>query len=155
MRIAMLVCLVLFGCSDAREREQPFVAAAKQCARGGELECPRPILYVTNLRMAQRYYRHALGFKVDWEHGDPPDFGAVSRSDVVLFLCQQCQGKPGSWTFTFTRDVDRLYKEFVERHAIIKMPPTNQPWGLREMQVADPDGNVLRFASPIEHDRAR
>jgi uncharacterized glyoxalase superfamily protein PhnB len=67
-------------------------------------------------------------------------------------MCQQCQSSAGAWLFTFTRDVDRLYQEFSERHAIIQMPPTNMPWGLREMQVADRDGNVLRFASPIEHE---
>ena len=27
--------------------------------------------------------------------------------------------------------------------AIIRMAPTNMPWGLREMHVSDPDGNVL------------
>jgi len=50
----------------------------------------------------------------------------------------------------FTRDVDRLHEEFVRRNAIIKLPPTNMPWGMREMQVADPDGNVMRFASSID-----
>jgi uncharacterized glyoxalase superfamily protein PhnB len=50
----------------------------------------------------------------------------------------------------FTRDVDRLHADVVRRHAIIKMPPTNMPWGLREIHVADPDGNVMRFGSAID-----
>jgi hypothetical protein len=31
------------------------------------------------------------------------------------------------------------------------MRTTTLVWGLREMQVADPDGNMLRFGSAIEH----
>jgi catechol 2,3-dioxygenase-like lactoylglutathione lyase family enzyme len=154
MRHVAMVCMVIaMACGSEREpRENPLAATARLCVGHSELECPRPILNVKSLREAQKHYRDALGFKVDWDYGDPPDFGSVSRSDVVLFMCQNCQGARGSWVFTFTRDVDKLHKEFVGRKAIIQMPPTNQPWGLREMQVADPDGNVLRFAAPIEHD---
>jgi catechol 2,3-dioxygenase-like lactoylglutathione lyase family enzyme len=139
------------GCSDKREHVDPLAAAAKACGDDGELECPRPILTVSNLRAAQGYYRDALGFKIDWEHGEPADFGSVSRSNLILFMCQQCQGHPDAWVFTFAHDVDKLHREFVERHAKIRMPPTNMAWGLREMHVEDPDGNVLRFAGPIEH----
>lgn len=156
MRLVMAACVAVavMACGEKRdrERESPLAAAAKACTGHSELECPRPIFNVRSLKNSQHYFRDALGFKVDWEHGEPADFGAVSRSDLILFLCQGCQSTPGAWVFTFTRDVDRLYKELVGRKAIIQMPPTNQPWGLREMQVADPDGNVLRFASPIDHD---
>ena len=33
--------------------------------------------------------------------------------------------------------------------AKVQARPENKPWGVREMQVADPDGNVLRGGSPI------
>ena len=66
-------------------------------------------------------------------------------------MCQGCQGNPGAWIMTFARDVDALYKELLERKAIIRMPPTDMPWGLREMHVADPDGNVIRFGSSRDH----
>jgi len=150
--IMLTACLALglLGCKAKSERNGPLVSAAQACTRDSELSCPRPILHVRSLSASQRYYRDALGFQVDWEYGDPPDFGAVSRGDSVVFLCQGCQGPPGAWTMMFARDVDRLYEEFVGRHAIVKMPPANMPWGLREMQVADPDGNVMRFGSAIE-----
>ena len=92
-----------------------------------------------------------LGFKVDWEDGSPPDFGSVSRGDAVLFMCQRCQGNPGSWIIIFTRDVDRLHDELRRKDAIITMPPQDMPWRLREMHVAYCDGNVIRFASETEH----
>ncbi len=50
----------------------------------------------------------------------------------------------------FSRDVDALYKEIRARGAIIEMAPTRMPWGLREMHVADPDGNTIRFATGVD-----
>jgi catechol 2,3-dioxygenase-like lactoylglutathione lyase family enzyme len=153
MRFALLVLVVAVGCSGKRtERESPFVAEAKRCAKGSEMECARPILSVDNLQASQAYYRDKLGFKLDWDHGDPPDFGSVSRGDFVLFMCERCQGKPGAWSMTFMKSVDPYHEELKQRGAIIQMPPTDMPWGLREMQVADVDGNVIRFASHGEHD---
>jgi catechol 2,3-dioxygenase-like lactoylglutathione lyase family enzyme len=149
MRFALVVvALTVVGCSSKREpRESPLVAEAKRCAKDSEMECARPILRVTNLAASQRYYRDALGFKIDWDHGDPPSFGSVSRSNFVLFMCEQCQSAAGVWSMTFMHDVDKYYEELKKRGAIIQQAPADMPWGLREMQVADPDGNVIRFAS--------
>ncbi|HYU15112.1 MAG TPA: glyoxalase superfamily protein [Candidatus Acidoferrum sp.] len=137
------------ACGRERARS-PLEEAARACSHDSELSCPRPIFNVRSLRESQRYYRDQLGFKIDWEYGEPPDFGSVSRAQSVIFMCQGCQGTPGAWTMLFAQDVDRLYEEFRRRKAIIKMPPTDRPWGLREMHVADPDGNILRFGSGID-----
>jgi len=152
--LLIAVTCLAFGCKSNHETERndSLVEEAKLSARHSELSAPRPILTVRSLKASQAYYRDALGFKLDWDHGDPPDFGSVSRSDSQLFLCQGCQGTPGSWMMIFTRDVDKLHEELVSRKARIKMPPTNMPWGLREMQVEDPDGNVIRFGSAIPED---
>lgn len=147
MRIAMAIALALVGCSSKREpKVHPLVAEAKRCAKGTEMTCGRPILRVENLKSSQAYYRDKLGFEVDWDHGDPPSFGSVSRGELVLFQCEHCEMGP-TWTMTFMENIDRYHHELVKRGAIVKMPPTDMPWGLREMQVADPDGNVIRFGS--------
>jgi catechol 2,3-dioxygenase-like lactoylglutathione lyase family enzyme len=151
MRTLLLVIVALAGCKREAKPAQPLADIAHACSRGGDLECPRAILYVTDLAASQRYYRDQLGFKIDWTYGEPADFGAVSRGDTQLFMCQKCQGHPGSWLWIFTPDVDRLHDELVGRGAIIKEAPADRPWGVREMQVADPDGNVLRLASPTDH----
>jgi catechol 2,3-dioxygenase-like lactoylglutathione lyase family enzyme len=156
MRLTILAIVALAigaaGCKRTGAHDDALIAEARACARGGDLSCPRPILNVRNLAAAQRYYRDVLGFKIDWEHGEPPSFGSISRGDAVVFLCQGCQGNPGSWMMIFTPSVDRLHAEISRRGAIIKAPPTDMPWGLREMHVADPDGNVIRFACSSDHD---
>jgi catechol 2,3-dioxygenase-like lactoylglutathione lyase family enzyme len=152
--LAVVVALASLAGTGCKHRRDPSALAqtARACAAGGELGCPRAILYVRDLAASQRYYRDRLGFKIDWTDGDPAEFGAVSRGDTQLFMCERCQGHPGSWLWISSPDVDRLYRELVTRGATIKAPPADMPWNLREMQVADPDGNVLRIGSPIDHD---
>ena len=36
------------------------------------------------------------------------------------------------------------------RGAVIRHPPTNYPWGSRELHVTDPDGHVLRFGADLK-----
>jgi catechol 2,3-dioxygenase-like lactoylglutathione lyase family enzyme len=143
---------LIFGLLACKaDKRSALMEAAKDCSHDSELSCARPILNVRDLKASQRYYRDVLGFKVDWEDGEPADFGSVSRGHGVLFMCQQCQGQPGAWVMLFAEDVDRLHREFVSKDARIRMPPRNMPWGLREMHVSDPDGHVLRFATSTEH----
>lgn len=147
MRVLLVSLLLVIGCKH--DTKHPYAQTARACAESGDLGCPRAILYVDDLAASQRYYRDKLGFKIDWTDGDPADFGAVSRGDAQIFMCQRCQGHAGSWLWVFTPDVDRLYQELVRRGAMIKAPPANKPWGVREMQVGDPDGNTMRIGSPI------
>ena len=138
---AVALLLVLLGCSK-HEEETPFARMAK--ASHGDMSPGIPIYSVKSLKAAQHYYREHMGFKVEWEHGEPPDFGAMKRGDFVLFLCAGCPST-SSRAMTFVKDVDKLHDEYVKRKAIITMPPTDMPWGLREMHVSDPDGNMIRF----------
>lgn len=153
MRFVLVLALVAVGCSEKRtERESPLLAEARRCAKGSEMTCGRPVINVASLAASQAYYRDRLGFKVDWDHGDPPTFGSVSRGDFVLFMCERCEMPAGAWSMTFMTSVDKYYDELKQRDAIIRTPPSDMPWGLREMHVADIDGNVIRFASHGDHD---
>jgi catechol 2,3-dioxygenase-like lactoylglutathione lyase family enzyme len=146
--IVILLAAALSGCKG--EQRSPLLEVARRCRAGSDLSCPRPIFSVRDLRATTSYFRDALGFEVDWEWGEPPDFASVSRGDATIFLCKGCQGAPGAWTMMFSPDVDRLHEELRRRKAIIKMPPTDMPWHTREMHVQDPDGNVLRIGTGID-----
>lgn len=137
----------LIGCSSEPESLRE---TARSIQYESELSAPRPILDVQDLQASFRYYRDQLGFKVDWEEGDPPDFGSVSRGGAVVFLCEGCEGMPGSWMMIFARDVDTLHSELAEAGAKIRMPPKDMPWGIREMHVSDLDGNVIRFGTGVD-----
>jgi uncharacterized glyoxalase superfamily protein PhnB len=112
-----------------------------------QFECVVPILNVKNFAAPMDYYVNRLGFSKKWDWGTPPTFGCVTRGKVEIFLCEGAQGQAGMWMSIFTGDVDALHEEYKQSGAIIRLPPTNMPWGTREMNVEDPDGHRLRMGS--------
>ena len=46
-------------------------------------------------------------------------------------------------------DLDSVYERLQEAGAAIKQPPKLQPWGLRDLVVADPDGNTFELAQRV------
>jgi catechol 2,3-dioxygenase-like lactoylglutathione lyase family enzyme len=107
-----------------------------------------PVLRVRDLSVSTDYYVRVLGFKVDFQ---TPGFVSVSRGRCCLFLCEGDQGNPGSWVWIDAKDVEAVHEEYRGSGAKIRNPPTNYLWAL-EMQVEDPDGNVLRLGSDPRHD---
>ena len=112
-----------------------------------KFESLTPILNVKSIRDSINYYVNILGFSQDWDWGDPPTFASVSRDDVCIFLCQGAQGQSGTWMSIFVEDVDSLYADYQAQGAIIRQAPTNFPWGVREMNIEDPDGHRLRIGT--------
>jgi uncharacterized glyoxalase superfamily protein PhnB len=106
-----------------------------------------PIFRVEAMGISIEYYVKQLGFQLAWDWGDPPTFACVKRGDVSLFLSERNQGTEGTWLFIDVDDVDHLYDEYKASGARIVQPPTDYPWGRREMRVEDPDGHLLRLAS--------
>ena len=113
------------------------------------LECIIPILRVENLVASIDHYVKVLGFRKDWDWGDPPDFGSVSRDGCTIMLCEGGQGNQGTWLWIGVADVGKVYEEYKASGAAIRMAPTNFPWAC-EMKVEDLDGHVLRIGSDPE-----
>jgi predicted enzyme related to lactoylglutathione lyase len=107
-------------------------------------ECSQPILRVENMQASLRFYVDALGFEnADW---GSDEFTCVSRDGASIYLSQGDQGRGGAWAWIGVEDCARLHEQYKARGVTIRLPPTNFPWAL-EMQVEDPDGNVLRIGS--------
>ena len=104
-----------------------------------------PILNVKSFAASIDYYVNKLGFKKEWDWGNPADFGCVGRGEAQIFLCEGSQGHPGMWISIFLEDVDALHEEYKKSGAIILGPPRNYPWGSREMLIEDLDGHRLRM----------
>jgi catechol 2,3-dioxygenase-like lactoylglutathione lyase family enzyme len=103
-----------------------------------------PILRVENMQASLRFYVDLLGFKnAVW---GTDDFTSVNRDRANLYLCRGGQGRGGAWAWIGVEDVTKLHAEYAARGVTFILPPTNYHWAL-EMQIEDPDGNVLRFGS--------
>lgn len=121
------------------------LAPAKN-AVGFEGVCP--ILRVKSVVAGVEYYVQKLGFTIDWQ---TPYFCSVSRGRCHIFLSEGDQGNPGSWVWIGVEDAEALFNEYQASGAKIRHPPTNYAWAY-EMQVEDPDGNILRLGSDPKSD---
>lgn len=117
-----------------------------------------PILNVKNVPESLDYYCNALGFQdvFHWSSEDAPPwtFAQVRRGDFFVYLCQGAQGGPGMWMYldlASSEDLATLYQEYQERAVKITEPPTDKPWGMREMLIEDKDGHTLRIGAPRPH----
>jgi catechol 2,3-dioxygenase-like lactoylglutathione lyase family enzyme len=103
-----------------------------------------PILRVEDAAAAVEWYAR-LGFVKQWEHRFEPGFPAfveVARGAVRLFLSEhEGDARPDTLVYLRLRDVDAVAAEFGVR-------VQDQPWGAREIELRDPDGNRLRVGTP-------
>ena len=136
----------------ATAKTNPAVAAALIAAganpkeqSANRFELVVPILTVRNIPASIEYYVDKLGFQKKWEWGDPPDFACVGRDQVELFLSQTTKDVSAAWLSIFVQDIDALYETYKKSGAIIRQPPADYPWGIREMTVEDLDGHRIRM----------
>lgn len=142
-----------------------WTALKATCAAGGpagprpgpsplSISAALPILFVADVERSAGFYREMLGFTVDFLHGSPPFYGAVSRGGATLHLkwVQEpvfCAGRVEAeeliMAFVPVTNVKALYAEFTDAGAAIIQKLTKQAWGGTDFHVRDPDGNVLAF----------
>jgi Glyoxalase/Bleomycin resistance protein/Dioxygenase superfamily len=113
-----------------------------------------PILNVTSLLDSFVWFGK-LGWTKRWEYGEPPDFGAVGVGGCEIFLCEGCQGAPGTWMTWWLltpAEVDAAHARALEHGLTVTLAPSDQPWNVRECHVRHPDGHVFRLSAALEHD---
>jgi len=114
-----------------------------------------PQLRITDYERSKAFYLVGLGFQIDWEHRFAPGlpiFLRITREGLSLFLTQHsgdCQ--VGGAAYFFVPDVDSWYRDFTRQGVRIESPPQDASYNVREMCVVDPDGNRLRFGTPLAH----
>jgi catechol 2,3-dioxygenase-like lactoylglutathione lyase family enzyme len=112
-----------------------------------------PQLRMTSWDRTRTFYVDGLGFTVDGEHRYEPGlpvFARVSRDGLSLFLSEhRGDGALGGAAYLVIDDVDKFFEE-IRARGITAPQPEESPWGTRELTVVDPDGNQLRFGSPVK-----
>ena len=108
-----------------------------------------PVLRVSNIEAELEYYSTKLGFSLIWRSSI---FANVTRGNCQIFLAQGDQGGGRARAWIGVPDVEAIHREFADKGAIIRNPPTNYEWAL-EMQIEDLDGNVLRIGSDPNPER--
>ena len=114
-----------------------------------------PMLSVVDVDAALEYYRTALGFFVEWAQRDEEGSTTLAnlwRGGLSLFLMHSDSFGPTRvyCHLSGRSELESLHADLVAAGATILDAPTERPWGLYEMRVADLDGNELDFACAAE-----
>ncbi|MEO0820992.1 MAG: glyoxalase superfamily protein [Pseudomonadota bacterium] len=113
-----------------------------------------PVLRVADYLRARAFWRDSLGFTVTEEGGDPPRFGIFHRNRAEVFL-DAWHGadppRPAGWRVYFhIPDADAMAAELRAAGIALKRGPEDAPYGLREIDIEDPDGNCRCFGQILE-----
>jgi catechol 2,3-dioxygenase-like lactoylglutathione lyase family enzyme len=115
-----------------------------------------PILLVRDVTACAAFFHEKLGFEIDFLHGLPPFYGAVSRDGVKLhirfvhepFFAEATKQEESVLCASFeVSNVQGLFEEFRTRGVEFAQTLTKQAWGGTDFHVRDPDGNVVSFVT--------
>ena len=116
-----------------------------------EISCP--VLYVSDLSNALKYYIEILGFKREFIYGDPVYYAGLNKEKAILHLCKPncCPDRIGKGSvYFFCDEVDEYYKELTEKGVEVRKELIEGSHGMRNFQITDMDGNFLAFGSKVE-----
>ena len=106
-----------------------------------------PVLTCDDVAAAVVHYRDVLGFHVDHQQ---ENLGVMDRDHVRVLLAPRGTGAGGGSAYFYVRDADTLHAELASHGARVQGEPVSHPWGLRDFEVLDLDGNSLTFGEPFE-----
>ncbi|MDN5201341.1 VOC family protein [Fulvivirgaceae bacterium BMA10] len=113
------------------------------------------IFPVDNVLETAKYYRDKLGFDISFVWDDPPTYAVVKREDAVgIHLVKKQDNYAPSKTHialrVFVRNVNELYKEYIDKGVEIIEDIGNRDYGMRDFNIQDPNGYILNFGTGIE-----
>ena len=117
-----------------------------------------PYFLVENVVRAAEHYRDKLGFVIGPYFLDPPVFVILERDGNSIQLSRMEDGRGGpnrQWkaeaydAYIWVDDVEALYHELHARGADLSGPPELKSYGMKEIDVRDLDGYVIRWGQDI------
>ncbi len=101
----------------------------------------RPNFHVRDIEATVAFYREHLGFEVVAKMGDPPDFALINNGGAEIALGKSEEVQP-SGCYVYVEGVRELHGRLT-RAGLAKLPLTQQPWGLLDFVIYDPDGHMI------------
>ena len=104
-----------------------------------------PVLASLDFDQTESFYGQRMGFATVLR---APDWLIVEREgcEIHFWLCEERHLAEN--TSCYVRgSVGVLHADFARR-GLQLAPPQDRPWGMRELYVIDPHGNLLKFGEP-------
>ena len=114
------------------------------------------VFVVRDVLRSVEHYRDVLGFHTEFIYGDPTFYAGVERDGVVIHLqaASETKRQAGHGAVNvFVTDVDALYQELKSRGARTLNEPKDYPYGMRDFDINDLDGNQLCFGMESKQQR--
>ncbi len=114
-----------------------------------------PMIRVSDYQRAKAFYMEVLGFHQINEAGEPePGFGIFVAGSAQIFLHSwDGPGEPwDNWRAYFYVDDQPMFIERLKSHDAKFTGPNDTFYRMREVEVTDPDGNVLCFGTDMPAD---
>ena len=108
------------------------------------LSAPVPELPVADVERAQRCYRDALGFEINWLE-PAKGIGAVSRPPAAIFFRRRELPFEPAVHWVFVPDIDATYREWNHSAQRLQSLWSGNRGGLRQFTLEDIDGNRFYF----------
>ena len=107
-----------------------------------------PVLPVRNLAAAVAYYLEVLGFTKAFQF---EKYAGVEYGEVKLHLWEGARKPAGSAeAYLLCDEVDAYFAEITGRGARTLNEPRDYPYGMRDFNLEDPDGNILTFGCEVK-----
>jgi uncharacterized glyoxalase superfamily protein PhnB len=107
-----------------------------------------PELPFGNVSAAVTYYCEILGFRINYQQ---EDLGVLDRDAITILLIPRTANHQGTASLSaYVENADQLHAELLAKGARVQGPPVSHPWGLRDFQVLDLEGNRITFAQTFE-----
>ena len=111
-----------------------------------------PVLRVADYPAARAFWTRTMGFSVGEEGGHPPRFGIFHRDAATVFVDAWHGPEPAEhagWrAYLHCDDVDALAAELAAK-GVAMDGPANAAYGMREITLRDPGGNLLCFGQEL------
>ena len=117
-----------------------------------------PLFLVKDVVRAAEYYRDQLGFEIGRYFLDPPVFVIVQRGKIAIMLSLTKDAHGGSNTvwkresfdaYIWVESADDVHTQLEARHADLVNAPELKSYGMKEFDVRDADGYVIRYGAYV------
>lgn len=106
------------------------------------------VFSVSDFRAALAFYPDVLEFTIEFQFGA---YAGVKTGDAILHLSSGNPKPPGSGhVYFFCDEVDAYFDLIRQRGASTRRTIEDTPYGMRDFEVEDLDGNILVFGCDLE-----
>lgn len=107
-----------------------------------------PVLASLDMARTLEFFSTTLGFNT--QHLPDHSYGMAVRGEVEIhfWLCDDKHIAENTSCYVRVADIHALYAELKPRMPDLA-PVAEREWGMAELYVLDPDGNLIKFGQPL------